>query len=315
MTLLWIILGILAVILLAGYGLFRYAFVRRRIPDPATPQGRKKGGWTKYKDAIESGVRWLDSQDVEPLQVVSYDGKRLRGRFVPCENARGTLIFFHGYRSHYLVDFSVSLPYYHQLGYNLLLCDQRAHGESQGRYITFGVKERLDVLSWVTYMSMMLGEDHPIFLTGLSMGATTVLMAADMEFPANVRGIIADCGFTSPGDILRHLIKKWSHLPVKPTAALLNVYARIFAGVDLDEWSTEEALRQTHLPVLLVHGTGDNFVPCDMSRRAYAACTGEKRLELFEGAGHGVSYLKETERYQNILKEFLDAHTEGGRYQ
>lgn len=309
MLLVWIILGLLAVLFFAGLAVFHYAFARRNIPDPTTAEGREKGNWVKYETGIVKGAQWLSKQQVKPLQVISYDGLRLYGRFVPCENAKGTLIFFHGYRSHYQVDFSVSMEYYHDLGYNLLLCDQRAHGLSQGRYITYGVKERLDVLSWVTYASMMLGEDHPIFITGLSMGATTVLMASDMEFPANVRGIIADCGFTSPGDILRYLIEREYHLPAKPLAAILNVYACVFAGIDIDEWSTEEALKAARYPVLLTHGTGDTFVPSWMSERAYAACTSEKQLELFPDAGHGVSYLKDTPRYQKALREFLEKYT------
>ncbi len=309
MKLLWIILIVLGLILLAGAAAFRYAFVRSAIPDPTTPEGRKAGGWQKLTPLIEEGNAWMQSHTVKPLQVVSYDGKRLYGRFVPCENAKGTLIFFHGYRSHYLVDFSASMSFYHDLGYNMLFCDQRAHGLSQGKCITFGVKERLDVLSWVTYVSMMLGQEHPIFLTGLSMGATTVLMAADMEFPANVRGIIADCGFTSPGDILRDLLKRSYHLPVKPVMALLKLYTRVFVGFDPDEWSTVQALEQSSLPVMLAHGTADSFVPCEMSRQAYAACGGEKQLELFEGAEHGVSYLKEPERYRGLLRDFLQRHT------
>ena len=309
MLIVWILLGVLVLLFLAGLTVFHYVFGRRKVPDPTTPEGREQGNWVKYEAGIIAGDQWLRRQDVKPLQVISYDGLRLYGRFVPCENPKGTLVFFHGYRSHYQVDFSASMEYYHELGYNLVLCDQRAHGLSQGRFITFGVKERLDVLSWVTYLSMMLGEDHPIFITGLSMGATTVLMAADMEFPANVRGIIADCGFTSPGDILRYLLEKTYHLPVKPMAAILHVYARLFAGIGLDEWSTEEALQHTKLPVLLAHGTGDTFVPSVMSERAYAACAGEKYLELFPDAGHGVSYLKDKPRYQKALKDFLEKYT------
>ncbi len=309
MLIVWILLGILAVLLLTGWCLFRFAFARRRIPDPTTEEGREKGGWKKYEKGILSGAEWLAKQEVKPLQVVSYDGKRLYGRFVPCENAKGTILFFHGYRSHYQVDFSASMQFYHELGYHMLFVDQRAHGLSQGRYITFGVKERLDVLSWVTYLAMMLGEKHPMFLSGLSMGATTVLMAADMEFPANVRGIIADCGFTSPGDILQDLAQRHYHMPAKAAAAVLNVYARVFAGISLNEWFTMDALRNTKLPVLLTHGLADQLVPSWMSERAYEACAGDRRIELFPDAGHGVSYLQDCARYQKALAEFLKKHT------
>ncbi len=309
MVVVWILLAVLAVLLAAGYGLFHYTFVRRRIPDPTTQEGRENGGWEKYERGIISGAQWLAQQEVKPLQVISYDGKRLYGRFVPCENAKGTILFFHGYRSHYQVDFSASMQYYHELGYHMLFVDQRAHGLSGGRCITFGVKERFDVMSWVTYLSLMLGENHPMFISGLSMGATTVLMAADMEFPANVRGIIADCGFSSPADILQDLAERHYHMPGKAALAVLNGYTRVFAGFGLREWSTADALRNTKLPVLLTHGLADRLVPSRMSEYAYEACAGERRIELFPDAGHGVSYLQDRPRYQKALREFLDQYT------
>lgn len=306
MIVLWIVLGLLVVLFFVGFGAFHYAFVRRRIPDPFTSEGKKAGNWEPYGEQIDKAAAWMAKQNVKPLQVVSYDGKRLYGRFVQRENAKGTIIFFHGYRSHYGVDFSASMEFYHDQGFNTLYCDQRAHGLSQGKVICFGVKERFDVMSWVTYMSLMLGQDHPIFISGLSMGASTVLMAADMEFPANVRGIIADCGFTSPGDQLRFLVKKWYHLPPRITVAALNIYTRIFGGFGLDDWSTEKALAEVKYPVLLVHGEADRLVPSWMSRQAFDACIGKKRLELFPGAEHGVSYLKDKARYQKALLEFLE---------
>ena len=161
-------------------------------------------------------------------------------------------------------------------------------------------------MSWVTYMSLMLGQNHPIFLSGLSMGASTVLMAADMEFPANVRGIIADCGFTSPGDQLRFLVKKWYHLPPGFMVALLGIFTRVFGGFGMDEWSTELSLKEAKYPILLAHGEADSLVPSFMSQQAFDACTGKKRLELFPGAEHGVSYLTDKARYQKALLEFLE---------
>lgn len=309
LTVVWILVAFVSLLFLVGLGIFCYAFVRMPIPDPTTEKGRKAGKWTQFSKEIIAGNTWFSKQAFEPLEVISYDGKRLYGRFVPRENAKGTILFFHGYRSHFAVDFSASMEFYHQQGYNALFCDQRAHGHSQGHVLTFGIKEHLDVLSWVTYLGLKLGEDHPIFLSGISMGAATVLMAADIEFPANVRGIIADCGFTSPGDQLRYLMKNQYHLPPKITSAFLNFFTRIFGGFGLDQWSTVQALANAKYPVLLVHGLKDNRVPFEMSQRAWEACTGKKRLELFPNAGHGVSYLADNDRYKKFLLEFLAEHT------
>ena len=147
-------------------------------------------------DEAMAAQRFVLEQEPEQLFVESYDGKRLHAQLLRTEDAVGTILLFHGYRSSWNVDFSASLLFYRSLGYNLLLVDQRAHQGSEGTFLTFGAKERYDVISWVTYLGQKLGQAHPLFLGGLSRGATTVLLASCFEFPANVRGVIADCGFT-----------------------------------------------------------------------------------------------------------------------
>jgi len=300
-----VLIVILLVILFVGYRLAKFAFGRRPVPDPMDPEVLKSSDWAQYEPNISNAAAWLREQPVQELRVLSYDNKLLYGRFIPCENAKATIIQFHGYRSHFAVDFSASMSYYHKQGYNLLMVDQRAHGLSEGKYITFGVKERYDVLSWVTYVSLMLGEDHPIFLGGLSMGGTTVCMASDLDFPGNVVGIIADCGFTSPADILGHIAKEQYHVPAWLAVPFLSVFSRLFAGFGLKQWSTEQALQNTKLPVALFHGTGDRMVPHEMSRRSYAACAGKKVLSEFPGAGHGVSWLSDSARYKTVLETFM----------
>ncbi len=300
-----VMLVILAVFLIAGHRLAKFIFGRRPVPDPTDPEVLKNSDWAQYEPHISNAAAWMKEQPMQELRVLSYDNKLLYGRFIPCENAKATIIQFHGYRSHFNVDFSASMPYYHNLGFNLLMVDQRAHGFSEGKYITFGVKERYDVLSWVTYISLMLGADHPIFLGGLSMGGTTVCMAADLEFPGNVVGIIADCGFTSPADILGHIAQKQYRLPQWLTLPFLRVFARLFAGFGLNQWSTRDALQNTTLPVALFHGMADTLVPCSMSRTSYEACAGEKVLTEFPNAGHGTSWLSDSDRYKTVLEDFM----------
>lgn len=306
MILLSILLILLAAALFLGIRTINFAFKRRPIPDALDPDVLKTTNWVKYEPNISNAVAWLKTQDVKDLRVISYDDKVLYGRFIPCENARATIIQFHGYRSHFAVDFSASMRYYHDKGYNLLMVDQRSHGKSQGKYITFGVKERYDVLSWVTYVTMMLGEDHPIFIGGLSMGAATVCMASDLDFPGKVVGVIADCGFTSPADILGDLAESQYHISRKLAIPFLSFFSRILCGFGLQEWSTEEALRNTKLPVAFFHGLDDKLVPYEMSRRSYEACASRKVLTEFPGAGHGTSWLKDKVRYQTVLEDFME---------
>ena len=285
MMLLWIAIAIAALVLIVGYFVLQRAATGRRYT----------------RQALER----------EDLHVMSYDGKLLHAIYLPKKDAKGTILLFHGYKSCWQIDFGLVLPYYYDtLGYSLLLVDQRAHGSSQGKYLTFGVRERLDVLSWATYMGQKLGQNAPLILGGLSMGATTVLLASCFDFPANVRAVIADCGFTSPYEIAKSVLRRDApKAPVSLLLPLCSLVTRLFAGFGLRDGSTIDAVRESRYPILFLHGTGDTFVPYDMTKRAFDACTAPKRLILVDGAEHGKSYVKEPDRVRQELKAFLDTYT------
>lgn len=135
------------------------------------------------------------------------------------------------------------------------------------------------------------------------MGASTVLMAAD-RLPGNVAGIIADCGYTTAEAIIRH-VSRQIHLPEGLGFALAKTDARLFGGVDLSAASAPEALVRCRAPVLFIHGEDDSFVPADMSRENYEACTALKRFLTVPGAEHAMSFLVDEEAYTTAVKEFL----------
>ena len=268
MTAVWIILAALLAVVLLGTVLFLIACRRGPVPDLTKPEVIAKWGRAEQTEEILAGVRLM--QDAENIFLPSYDGLRLHGRLLQQPGAKGTILLFHGYRSSWVIDFSIVLPYYFTLGYNLLAVDERAHGESEGTYITFGVRERRDVVTWAQYAAMHFGPAHPLILDGLSMGAATVLLASDLELPASVRGIIADCGFSSPYEIMKSVFRahcRW--LPAGQFLALTDVFTRLFAGFSLKGASTLDAVAKTKLPILFIHGTGDTFVPCSMTQAAY----------------------------------------------
>ena len=163
--------------------------------------------------------------------------------------------------------------------------------------------------SWVTYLAQMLGLDQPLYLMGVSMGATSVLLASCFEFPANVRGIIADCGFTSPDAILRHVARqRFPRLPAGAALAPMRVLAPVLAGYRLAGCSTVAALRAANYPVLFIHGEADTFVPCRMSEEGYLACRTEKSLLRIPGARHAQSALIAPERVLPAVAGFLKNH-------
>lgn len=308
MTAALIVLAILLAAVLLALGLFLFACRRRPVPDFTNPAVIARHGRAGQTEEILTGAALM--QDAEDIFLPSYDGLRLHGQLLQQPGAKGTLLLFHGYRSSWAADFSIVLPYYYSLGYNLLAVDERAHGQSEGAYITFGVHERRDAVTWVQYAKKHFGPEHPLFLGGLSMGATTVLLASALELPPSVRGIIADCGFSSPEAIMKSVLRahvKW--LPAGPLLALMNVCTRAFAGFSIKEASTLDAVSKTKRPILFIHGTADTFVPCSMSQAAYDACAAEKQLVLVEGAKHGYSYLVDRPRVQAALAAFLKKYT------
>ena len=309
----YVIFIILGTLLFAIFAVGSYTFFaacrqtkRRNWLDPEEFKGTDREKLYPY---ISHAHNWFSTHKVEDIYVQSRDGLQLYARWIPAENPRGTILLVHGYQSTPYIDFSLVLDVYHNLGMNMLIPDQRCHGKSEGKYITFGVKEWRDMTCWVDYHNKHLG-NWPVILSGLSMGASTVMYMADEALPANVRGMIADCGFTSPYDIIGKVFHSVTHLPAWPFLWATDLCARIFAGFSLKEKDTRKTLQGGKYPIILAHGLSDDFVPCEMSQEAYDACTSPKELLLVEGAGHGYSFLKDRERYTQTVTAFLQRNLE-----
>ena len=232
----------------------------------------------------------------------------LRARLYQTEKAIGTVILFHGYRSYGENDFSGIFPYYMgERRCHILLVDQRAHGDSEGRYITFGIHERRDCAAWAAYIAARFGPSHKIVLDGMSMGAATVMMASAESLPENVVGVIADCGYSSPLDILRHAGNNM-HLPLPLVMPAVLLLCRKVAHFDPCETDAMRAVAASHLPLLLVHGRDDDFVPYAMGKALFAAASEPKAMVSVEGAGHGLSFLVSPETVLAALTEFFDTY-------
>lgn len=306
---LYILIVLLVLVLLSGAYVFIKACVRRKELPWFVEEEIKKTNYAKYYNCIIASDAWLKEHHAQDVYVTSQDGLKLHGYWIPAENPRGTILLAHGYRSTMLVDFGLAFAFYHALGMNILVPHQRAHGESEGRYITFGVKESEDMKCWIEFHNKNFGM-HQMILSGMSMGASTVLYLADQQLPENVKCIIADCGFTSPKAILDVVFRGVVHIPSGPSLWAADLFARLFAGFNLNQKDTKQVLKNAKLPVMMVHGLADDFVPSFMSQQGYDICTGVKELLLVEGAGHGVSFLKDKETYTKRIIAFLEKHLE-----
>lgn len=238
----------------------------------------------------------------EPVEIRAWDGKKLFGRIYQGQAGSPVQILFHGYRSNAFRDFCGGLCLALDAGCTAILVDQRAHGQSDGRFLSFGILERRDCSDWVRYAAERFGADTPIILSGISMGAATVVMASELELPGNVVGVMADSGYSGPKAIICKVLADMRY-PVKLVYPLIRLGGRIFGGFDVESASSLEAAAKTKLPLLLIHGEDDRFVPCSMSREVAKA--GNAELLTVPGAGHGLSYMVNNEAYLRAYADFL----------
>lgn len=298
-----------AMFLFLPRSIFESVFARTlplRLGDPEETKGTM---WEPFSDTIRENTERIRQLAWEKAEITSFDGLKLVGHICRAENEKAFVLLAHGYHSYCFQDFSCSACAMLEKGYSILMIEQRAHGESEGDYSTFGVKERRDIQSWCSFLVSRFGDKIPLFLEGISMGATTVMMAAALPLDGNIRGIIADCGFTSPKDEFLFQLKEKYHAPAFPILPLVDREAKKRAGFSFEECSTLETLKISPYPLLIIHGKEDQTVPYTMSEENYAACTAPKKLILVEKAGHGVSYLVDRKTCSDALFTFLELNT------
>ena len=302
----WIIVGALLVRMCLGIYFFLFKPNFARHDEPPHPLSDEEY-LHEHKDFINASIQWFLSQKSEDVYIKSFDGLDLYASFfaVPDSNAKGTVLMCHGFHGVAPRDFAGLPEFYLSLGYNVLVINQRAHNKSGGKYLTYGIKERLDCRDWILYLNNRLGNDKPVFLHGLSMGCATVLMASGLELPSNVKGIVADCGYTSPYDIILSVLKNGMKLPAFPIMPLSEILVKCIAGFGLKEYSTLDAMKTNRIPILFVDGDKDDFVPTWMTQKNYETCVAEKRIFWVKGAKHAESYFIDKEGYEAEVKDFL----------
>ena len=257
-----------------------------------------------FREKMENWMREVRAMPHQKFSITSFDGLKLYGKYYEFEPGAPIELMFHGYRGSAERDLCGGVQRCHSLGRSALIVDQRCSGESDGNIITFGVKEHRDCLSWVDFMVKHFGNDVKIILTGISMGASTVLMASGKPLPKNVIGVLADCGYSSAEDIIKTVIKKMK-LPVPVAYFFVKLGALLYGGFNLEETPPKVALKNCTVPVIFFHGEDDDFVPCEMSKENFKSCPTRKKLVTIPSAGHGLGFLLEPEEYLKAANEFF----------
>ena len=275
------------------------------LPRRDNPHELPKGSqYQRNRDYMQKLISDFEAVPFEEVYIRSYDGARLFARYYHRTDDAPLQIQCHGYRGTAMRDYCGGSRLGFEAGHNLLVIDQRAQGRSDGRTISFGIREHRDVLCWLDYAIGRFGKDTPVILSGVSMGAATVLMCTGEELPPNVRGVVADSPYFAPTEIIRKVCRD-RHLPPALVMPFIHLSARLFGGFSLRAGSPLEAVEKARIPILIIHGEDDRFVPCQMSREL-AARTDKIRLETFPDAGHGLSFIEDYERYRRVCFAFFD---------
>ena len=304
----WIAFGalatVVAVVLITSYVCFRMAFFvsdKEKASEIPFPNDDVYG---PFLPLLAEWRKEADEIPFEEVQITSFDGLTLYGKYYEQAKNLPIEIMMHGYRGTAERDLCGGVQRCFLSGRNALVVSHRASGKSGGNVLSFGINESKDCLRWVDFLIEKFGSDVKILLTGISMGAATALIAAGMELPKNVVGVIADCGYNSARDIIKKTIREM-RLPSGLLYPFVKLGARLYGKFDLEESSPETAVKNCKIPVFFIHGEADDFVPCEMSKINYEACGSKKRLYIVKGAGHGLGYPVEREGYVNALKEFF----------
>lgn len=305
MVVLWVVLALVALVLLTSLICFYMAFYASRRPVKNPPEFDLPPG-ESYKPYHEKMTQWMKEVrqlPYEEMQITSFDGLQLHGKYYEYAPGAPVELMFHGYRGTAERDLCGGIQRSFSLGRSVLIVDQRTSGKSGGHVITFGAKESKDCLTWVEFMIKRFGPEVKIILCGISMGATTVLLAASRALPENVKGVLADCGYTSAKKIIKKVIRQLG-LPAELLYPFVRLGAILYGGFDPKDADAEAALQKCRLPVIFFHGEADDYVPCEMSKANYAACPAVKKLVTMSDAGHGMCYLVDPEGYLTALREF-----------
>ena len=310
MLFLQIILIVIAVILVltlsVSYVCFRRVFLSHRRKTDTEEIDLPTGEvYQAYRGQLEAWIKQVRAMPHTDVSITSFDGLKLCGKYYEYEKGAPIELMLYGYKGNLERDMSGGVIRAAALGRSALIINHRASGNSEGKVITFGVKESRDCLAWIDFIINNIDKDAKIILTGISMGAATVMSLSDRELPKNVVGILADCGYTTTEAIIKKVVEDMK-LPSGILMPFIKLGARIFGRFKVDEVSPLSALKNSKYPVIFLHGDSDDYVPFQMSVENYEACVSEKKLVIIEGAGHGLAFPCNPEKYYAELKEFFD---------
>ncbi len=299
---------LLALVLLIGSSQYflRYALARTPeayySPEKELLDMQRDYPWT---------MQWMDSIRgcaLRDTNIVNEQGLRLHAWYVPAPVATGrTAVIVHGYHSNPFQMLQIGYLYHHDLQWNILLPDLRAHAQSEGETVGMGWPDRLDVAQW-TRVAHEKFQSDTIVVHGISMGAATTMCLSGEETPDYVRAFVEDCGYTSVWDEFEGELQKQFHLPAFPLLHITSLMNKWQNGWSFTEASPLRQVAKCHKPMFFIHGDADDFVPTHMLRPLFEAKPQPKALWLAPDSKHAEAYRDHPVEYTQRIKEFLSLH-------
>lgn len=263
-----------------------------------------------YLKDREEHRKVLTAMPFEKIQILSEDGISLAAHYYRNPDGNGrTAVMIHGHSSNGFEGYAATGLAYIRHGYSILLPDSRACGESGGKWCTFGILERYDIMKWIQYLNGRIPEDQ-IVLHGCSLGGASVCLCAGLDLPENVKAIVSDCAFADIHEQLKYMVQVTAHIPSWMILPEVLQWFHHETGLSVNACSPLEAVRRAEVPMMFIHGAEDHYVLPENAGRLYDACGSEKKLLMIEGAGHAAARYKGKEKYDQPLFQFLDQHTE-----
>ena len=302
-----VILGIIALMFIFGlvsmyFVFFFHPHFDRENPMPDKLMGNELPRLVKETDKQKEIIK--SKYPFESVSITSDDNLKLCADFYINENATDkTVICVHGYNSCGYNDFSLMVEPILKNGCNCLLIDQRHYGKSEGKFTGFGMLECHDVVRWVSFVNERF-PNGKVVLYGVSLGAATVMQTSKLN-PDGVVGIIEDCGFTTCREEFAATMRTVARMPSFPMLNILSIWCKLFLKLDLNS-DSRDCVAKTKIPMLFIHGNADTFIPCKMCEECYKACSSEKQIKIYEGAGHAQSHFIHPEQYESDFFAFIE---------
>ncbi|MBQ7327476.1 MAG: alpha/beta hydrolase [Clostridia bacterium] len=303
----WIVLAIVLFVILGmiyylaiGKLIFKVSFGRKTLKKRV----EKKNLQQQLKD-LGIDLCWWDKVSFQKMEIKSVDGLQLVGHYFE-NNSNKTAIVVHGYGANYK-EMQPYCKFFLQKKFNVLVTENRAHGQSEGECVGFGWNDRLDIVQWCKTLSDK-NPENKIVLFGLSMGATAVCCTVGEDLPYNVVGAISDSAFAFGKKQIADVLSKAKVL--KLFKGHLYSYLKRVHNFDIAVVDATAQLKKSKIPVLFVHGKQDNFVPPENQNILYEATPSTLRAKVVvEDAGHCACYAKAGVEYEKSIIDFLRKHT------